>query len=99
MDINVPFVKDYCMLCCRDQPNGPHVRPGPMGRVTSVGGLSYGSKPVFTRVSEKTSENSERLGRQSRLRIESGTSRLPAQTRSATGGAQKGGSFYLVKTA
>ena len=30
------------------------------------GGLSKGSEPVFTRVAEKTTENSERLGRQAR---------------------------------
>ena len=32
---------------------------------------------MFTRVSEKTTENSERLGRQARPRNEHGTSRLP----------------------
>ena len=34
--------------------------------------------PVFTRVSEKTTGNSERLRRQTRLGIEPGTYRLPA---------------------
>ena len=42
-----------------------------------LGGLSKGSKSVFTRVSEKTTENSERLDRQARLGIESGISRQP----------------------
>ena len=46
------------------------------------GGLSKGSQPVFTRVSEKTTENSERLDRQARPRIEPGTSRLPVFERS-----------------
>ena len=36
------------------------------------GGLSKGSQPVFTRVSEKTIENSERLGRQARPGVEPG---------------------------
>ena len=53
------------------------------------GGLSKGSQPVFTRVSEKTTENSERLGRQARPGFEPGTSRLPVLSvkNSATGGA------------
>ena len=50
-----------------------------MGGVPSVGGLSMGSYRVFTRVSEKTTENSERLGRQVRSAIEPGTSRPPAK--------------------
>ena len=41
------------------------------------GSLSKGSQPVFTRVSEKTTENSERLGRQARPGFVPGTSRLP----------------------
>ena len=45
--------------------------------VLSVGGLSKGSQPVLTRVSEKTTENSERLGRQARKRIEPGIFLLP----------------------
>ena len=40
--------------------------------------LCKGSQPVFTRVSEKTMENSERLGQQARPGIEPGISRLPA---------------------
>ena len=42
------------------------------------GGSFWGILPVFTRVSGKTTENSERLGRQKRLGIEPGTSRLLA---------------------
>ena len=38
--------------------------------------LSKGSYPLFTRVSEKTTENSERLGRQAQQRFKPGTSRL-----------------------
>ena len=45
--------------------------------VALCGGLSKESQPVFTRVSEKTTENSERLGRQARPEFERGTSRLP----------------------
>ena len=37
-------------------------------------GLSKGHQPVFTRISEKTTENSKRLGRQSRSGIELSTS-------------------------
>ena len=58
-----------------------------MGGVPSVGVLYKGFQPVYTRVSEKTTENYELLGRQARPRIESGTSRLPiflAQNHSAT---------------
>ena len=40
------------------------------------GGLSKGSEHVFTRVSEITSENSERLGRQARSGNELDTSHL-----------------------
>ena len=46
------------------------------------GCLFKGSQPVFTQVSEKTTENSERLGRQARPRNEPGTSRLPVFERS-----------------
>ena len=47
--------------------NCPFVGPGSVGGVPSMGGgLSKGSKPVFTRISEKTMENSERLIRQER---------------------------------
>ena len=41
------------------------------------------------RVLEKTTENSERLGRQARPRSEPGTSRLPVLS-AATGGAKDG---------
>ena len=51
--------------------------PGTIGGVPSVESLSKGSYPVFTQVSEKTTENSERLGRQARPGFEPGTSRLP----------------------
>ena len=51
--------------------------PRPINEVPSLGGLSKGCEPVFTRVSEKTTENSERIGRQARLGFEPGTSRLP----------------------
>ena len=51
--------------------------PGPIGGVPSVGALSKGSYPVFTRASEKMKENSEMLGRHARPGFESGTSRLP----------------------
>ena len=39
-------------------------------------GLSKGSSPVFMRVSEKITENSEQLGRQVRPGFEPGTSSL-----------------------
>ena len=47
-------------------------------------GLSKRSQPVFKRISEKTTENSERLGRQARPGIEPGTSRLPVFERRTT---------------
>ena len=53
--------------------NCPHVGPRPTGSF-----FSKGSQPVFTRVLEKTMENSERLDQQEQRDIESGTSRLPA---------------------
>ena len=53
------------------------VGPGPIGGMPSVGGLSKRSLPVFTRVLEKTTEKSERLGRQMRPGFEPGTSRFP----------------------
>ena len=43
-------------------------------------GFSKGSQPVLPRISEKTMENSEWLGRQARLDIERGASRLSVQT-------------------
>ena len=70
---------------CRNKANCPHVGPGPRGNVLREG-LFKGSQPVFMRVPEKTTENSERPGRQARSEIELGTSRLTVQ-RSATGGA------------
>ena len=52
------------------------------------------------RVSEKTTENSEQLGRQARPGIEPGASHQPvlAPNRSATGGAEKRGyEFYKLR--
>ena len=64
--------------------------PRPISGLPSVGGLSKGSYPVFTRVSENTTENSERPGRQALPRFEPGISRLPVRThtRTTTGGGQ-----------
>ena len=62
---------------CRLKANCPLMGPGAIGGVPTVGGLSKGSYPVFTRVSEKTTENSERLGRQARLQIKPDIFRLP----------------------
>ena len=57
------------------------MRPEPAeGLPFMGGGLSKGSYTVFTRVSEKTMENSERLGRQARPGFEPGTSRLPVSS-------------------
>ena len=47
------------------------------GGNTLCGVLFKGSYPVFTRVSENTTENSERPGRQARPGFEPGTSCLP----------------------
>ena len=46
------------------------------------GSLSKTSQPIFTRVLEKTTENSKRLGWQARPRNEPGTSRIPVFQRS-----------------
>ena len=56
--------------------NCPLVGPGPIDGKHLRGGLSKGSLPVFTRVSEETAENSEWRGRQGRPEIEPGPSRL-----------------------
>ena len=58
--------------------NRPCMGPGTEGEVTSVWNLSKGSQPVFTRFLEKITENSERLGRQTRPGIKPGNSLLPA---------------------
>ena len=50
---------------------------GLQGACSLRGGLSMGSQPVFTRVSEKNTKSSERQGRQVRPGFEPGTSRLP----------------------
>ena len=70
--------------------NCPLVGSGPIRGVPSVGGLSKASQPVFTRVSKKTTENSERLGRQARpgLNLAPPVYQLWAQYRSGTGGWQ-----------
>ena len=52
--------------------NCPQVRPG-LVESTLRGSLSKGFNFAFTRVSEKTMENSKRLGRQARPGIELGT--------------------------
>ena len=72
------FQRDCCLYCRMSWlVDLSHQGPKPMGEVPSVGGLSKGSQPIFTRVSEKTTENSERLGRQARPGFEPGTFRLP----------------------
>ena len=53
-----------------------HEGPRVISGMPSVEGLSKGSKPAFTRASEKITENSVWLGRQVRPGIESGTTRL-----------------------
>ena len=58
---NNPYVG---LGCCRVKANCPCEGPGPTGEGSSLGGLFRGSYPVFTRVSEKTEENSEGLGQQ-----------------------------------
>ena len=68
--------KGWVGQVCKIKANCPLVGPGPASGVCTVGGLSKGSQPVFTRVSERTMENSERLGRQARPGFEPGTSRL-----------------------
>ena len=50
----------------KDKAISPHVGPGPVRGVSSVGGIFKGSYSIFMRVSGKTTEISERLGRQPR---------------------------------
>ena len=57
--------------------NCPLVGPGTIGGVSSVGVFLRDPSPLFTRVSEKTTESFERLGRQAQPRFEPGTIRLP----------------------
>ena len=72
------FFRRVGLGCGGSKVNYPLVRPGHRGGVLFVGGLSKGSKPVFTRVSEKTTENiSKRLSRQAWPGFEPGTSCLP----------------------
>ena len=71
---------DGWMDGCRYESNCPPVEPGTIGGLPSVGGLSKGSLPVLTRVSEKTTDNSERLGRQARPEFECCISRLPVSS-------------------
>ena len=65
---------------CRLSLMGPRRMVG----VPSVRGLSNGSQPGFTRVSKKSTKNSERIGRQARPEIEHGNSRLQAFQRRTT---------------
>ena len=67
------------MVSCRLRAICPLLVPEPIGGVPNRGGLSKGSQPVLTRVSEKTTKNSKRLGRQARPGIEPVTFRLPVQ--------------------
>ena len=62
---------------CRNKASCLFVGPGPVGGLPRVSVFLRGPKPVFTRVSEKTTENFEWLSRQARSGIESGTSRQP----------------------
>ena len=50
------------MFNCSIKANCLFVGPGLVGGMSSMGGLSKGSLPVFTRVSGKTKENSELHG-------------------------------------
>ena len=52
------------LIGCEIKAHCLHERPGLNTEVPTVGGLSKGSYPVFTPVSEKTTENSERLNQQ-----------------------------------
>ena len=65
------------MLGCRIKVNRSLVGPRPAGGGALHKGHSKRSYSVFILISEKTMENFERLGRQARPGIESGTSRLP----------------------
>ena len=66
---------------------GSLVRPGAVGGEPSMGGgcLSKRSLFVFTGISEKTTEDSKRLGSQARPGIEPGTSRVPVLSKEPLG--------------
>ena len=76
------------MVSCRIKTKCLLMGPGPTGGNALRGGLCKRSLPLFTRISEKTAEKSEWLGRQAQPGFELGTSYLPvwAQNLSATGG-------------
>ena len=66
------------LVGCSINANCPLEGPRPVGGVSSVGVFLRDPSPYLRKVQEKTTENSERLGRQERLGIEPGTSHLPA---------------------
>ena len=87
----------FCSKCrlvgCRMKAYCLYERLGPeRERVPSVGAFLSDPSLYLCEFRRKTMENSERLGRQARPRIEPGISRLPIseQTLSATGGANIG---------
>ena len=69
-------IKQQLLLVFKYESNCLH--EGPVIQMGCLcGNLSKESQTIFTRVSEKTTENFERLGRQEQLEIEPGTSHLP----------------------
>ena len=82
------------MVECRVKANCPQVGKGPEeGRLYVRGGgcLSKRSQTVFTRVLEKITEKSERLGRQKQPGIEPGTSCHPVLSAELVGPTKKTG--------
>ena len=72
--------KNCVVLGCRIKAKCPLVGPEPIGGVLSVGIFLRDPRPHLREFQRKTTENSERLGRQARPGIEPGTTRQPVSS-------------------
>ena len=64
-------------MCVGDKADCLKKGPRPIGGMSSVGVFQRNPSPYLREFRRKTTENSERLGRQARPGFEPGTSRLP----------------------
>ena len=87
------------LVGCRVKDNCPLMGPGSVRGMLYVRIFLRDPSPYLRKFRRKTTENSERLGRQARPRIEHGTSRLSVQTQnhSATGGACYRQNMHLIE--
>ena len=65
------------LVCCRVKASFPLVGPRPAEEVPSLGVFLRDPSLYLRKFRKKTTENSERLGRQARPGIQPGTSRQP----------------------